>query len=221
MGLNATSCSAWAAVILALSACAQQTGAKSASASEQACLFDSAEAYENLTEKSFTADAQSLGALAVAAEEAARACATDLGIVDADALSTRFTTIDAALLSNDRAGVARNAVEAYRIFVTVEYRKPDGIPLQVSLLDYAGFRMQADLQSEEPDWADFVEAASFADQQWSEIEAKVTDAGLSQSVAAELGRIRAAATDKNVPAAKEAVTSELDQVDQLERHFSR
>ncbi len=209
------------AMLLAVSACSQQSDATPTVAANQTCLYDSAEAYENLTEKSYTADAQTLADLSAEAKKQARACLASLNASDADALSARLDAVHTALHSDDRAAVARNAVEAYRIFVTAETREPNGVPLQVSLLDYAGFRMQADLQAAEPDWADADAALSFAEQQWSEIETKITDLGLRESFAAELGHIRMAAEGRNASAAKEAVGAELDQVDLLEQYFSQ
>jgi hypothetical protein len=210
-----------AAILLAASACSRQTDATSALAADQSCLFSSAEAYENLTEKSYTVDAQTLADLSAAAEKQARACLVNLTASDADALSIRLDAVQAALRSDDRAAVTRNAVEAYRIFVTAETREPNGVPLQVSLLDYAGFRMQADLQAAEPDWEDFENALSFAEQQWSEIETKIIDLELRESFAAELNHVRIAAKDRNTSAAKESAGAELDQVDLLEKYFSQ
>ncbi len=209
------------AILFAASACSQQSDATPTVAADQTCLYDSAEAYENLTEKSYAADAQTLADLSAEAEKQAQACLANLNPSDADALSSRLDAVQAALRSDDRATVARNAVEAYRIFVTAETREPNGVPLQVSLLDYAGFRMQADLQAAKPDWADVDTALLFAEQQWSEIETKIIDLGLRESFAAELDHIRTAAGERNVSAAKEAVRTELDQVDLLEQYFSQ
>ena len=206
-------------ILLAATACSQQSDATPTIATNQTCLYDSAEAYENLTEKSYSADAQTLADLSAEAEKQARACLANLNSSDADALSNRLDAVQAALRSDDRAAVARNAVEAYRIFVTAETREPNGVPLQVSLLDYAGFRMQADLQAAESDWADVSTALSFAEQQWSEIETKIIDLGLRESFAAALDHIRTAAEGRNESAAKEAVRTELDQVDLLEQYF--
>jgi len=208
------------ALLLSISACSQQSDATPTVATDQTCLYDSAEAYENLTEKSYMADAQTLADLSAEAEKLARACLANSNTSDADALSSRLDAVQAALRSDDRAAVARNAVEAYRIFVTAETREPNGVPLQVSLLDYVGFRMQADLQAAEPDCADVSTVLSFAEQQWSEIETKIIDLGLRESFAAELDHIRTAAGDKIASAAKEAVRTELDQVDLLEQYFS-
>lgn len=209
------------AMLLAVSACSQQSDATPTVAANQTCLYGSAEAYENLTENSYTADAQTLADLSAEAKKQARACLASLNASDADALSARLDAVHTALHSDDRAAVARNAVEAYRIFVTAETREPNGVPLQVSLLDYAGFRMQADLQAAEPDWADVNSALSFAEQQWSEIESKVIDLGLRKSFSVDLDNIRTAAEEGNVSAAKEAVRIELDLVDQLEQYYFR
>lgn len=209
------------AMLLAAPACAQQSDATSALPTDETCLFDSAEAYENLTEKSYAADAKTLADLSANAEKQARACLSNLNPSDTDAVSRRLDAVQAALRSNDRAAVSRNAVEVYRIFVTAEMREPNGVPLQVSLLDYAGFRMQADLQAAEPDWADVEAALSVAEQQWSGIETKITYLGLRESFAAELDHIRKAAEERNASEAKEAVRTELDQVDLLEQYFSQ
>lgn len=211
--------------LLALSACAKKsdaTSAKNPSAEDKAtCLFDIAEAFENLTEKASAADTQELARLSDEAESGARACSASLSGTNAKALESRLGAVRDALRSNDRAGVARNAVEIYRIFVTAEARGPKDAPLQVSLLDYAGFRIQSDLQATPPDWADAESALLFAEQQWSEIEATISDRNLKKSFAADLERISAAMNDRNVAAAKDAVRIELDGVDLLERYYTK
>lgn len=211
--------------LLALSACAQKsdaTSAKKPSAEDKAtCLFDIAEAFENLAEKASAADTQELAQLSDEAESGARACSASLSGTNAKALESRLGAVRDALRSNDRAGVARNAVEIYRIFVTAEARGPKDAPLQVSLLDYAGFRIQSDLQATPPDWADAESALLVAEQQWSEIEATISDRNLKKSFAADLERIGAAMNDQNVAAAKDAVRIELDGVDLLERYYTK
>ncbi len=129
-----------------------------------------------------------------------------------------MSEIAAAMASNNRADLAIAAVEGYRTLAsnTAEGMK---IPKQVSLLDYAGFRYQADLKARPVRWADTARAIGFAEGQWKMIANRVTDASLNKSMSDSLAKMRAAAERKDASAAASASTTELDLVDKLETFF--
>jgi hypothetical protein len=61
----------------------------------------------------------------------------------------------------DRAGLALSSIEAYRVLVGAVADNAK-VPTEVSLLDYAGFRYDADLEANPARWGDMAAAVSFA-----------------------------------------------------------
>ena len=92
---------------------------------------------------------------------------------------------------------------------------------EISLLDYSGFRYDADLKTNPVRWTDMQDAAGFAAKQWQSISERVTDAGLKQRVSDALHEMETAASDKSAVNAHAAANAELDLVDTLEVWFNR
>jgi molybdenum cofactor biosynthesis protein B len=64
-------------------------------------------------------------------------------------------------------------VEGYRLLVSAAPQTK--IPTAVNLLDYAGFRYDADLKARPVRWSDLKAAVEFANQQWNSISDGVTE----------------------------------------------
>ncbi|MEO8393926.1 MAG: hypothetical protein ABI700_13125, partial [Chloroflexota bacterium] len=94
------------------------------------------------------------------------------------------------------------------------------VPKQVSLLDYSGFRYQADLKATPVRWSDAVLAVDFADAQWQQISAMVKDPMLIKNMSEALTAMRSASQSKDAMAAMAASTRELNLVDALEKSFA-
>jgi hypothetical protein len=118
-----------------------------------------------------------------------------------------------------RADVALSSIEIYRILVSLV---PGGtkVPVDVSLLDYAGFRFQADLKAEPPRWDDMTEAVLFANNHWVVIAPRVRDKSVSVSFEAALSQMAIAAEHRDAKLAATASNDELNQVDRLEAYFN-
>jgi hypothetical protein len=110
-------------------------------------------------------------------------------------------------------------VEGYRTLVTNSggHQK---VPKEVSLLDYSGFRYQADLKAKPIRWGDTMLAVDFADTQWQQISATVKDPTLVKNVLETLTVMRSASQSRDVKAAMAASTRELNLVDGLEKSFA-
>lgn len=190
-------------------------------AGEQACFVAAAEAFEGLTENAAAVRATELARQIGGVGDQARSCQPSLGTQPSAAMDNVLGRMGQFETTHDRSALALAAVEGYRTFVTAQDRPPGGIPLEVALLDYAGFRYQAGARGTPPLWGDMREAINFADAQWRAVSPRVADDRLKATFSADLVSMHAALDISNQAQAQRAVTRELDHVDALERHFSR
>lgn len=192
----------------------------SATTSKRARIMAAAEPFENLTEQAQGATATRLSSLIGKADNAAKSVSPLLDNAQQGRLDSHLDDIQAAYEGNDRTSIALAAVEGYRSLV--ESASDTGpVPRAVSLLDYSGFRYQADLAASPTRWQDASAALDFADTQWADVGPKVTDKALHRDFADALTRLRKATKAKRASLARAAVTHELDMVDQLESYFNR
>ena len=187
---------------------------------QQSAFLAAAEPFENLTEQAATAAPLKLRALVSDAQKAATGITPGLAAPAKAALETHLSDIAAAQQKNDRTGIALAAVEGYRTLVE-SARDTGPVPLAVSLLDYSGFRYQADLADPSPRWDDAAKAVAFAEQQWAGISAKISDPALKSDFANSIARMKEATGAKDLKKAKVASTHELDLVDKLEEYFAK
>lgn len=182
-------------------------------------LLAAAEPFENLTEISFTASLPDIDVMIAQSRAAAASVRSLVSAAEASNTETLFKDIDQARKSQDRAGLALGSIEIYRGIVS---SVPVGnkVPSAVSLLDYAGFRYQADLKAMPMRWSDAQDAMRYARSQWSAIAPQVKDAPLSASFEKALGDMEKAAATKNAALAESSATEELNLVDKLEIYFA-
>jgi hypothetical protein len=181
-------------------------------------LAAAAENFEALTEKAFIAKPDELALLFTKAQESATGIAGQLDPEVIKSLDGRLKDVKTAIDAGKPSDIALAAVEGYKLIVSAF--PPDAkIPVAVSLLDYAGFRIQADLKSDPKRWSDAQEATKFAHQQWDEIKGRVTDPGLNKRFADSLTSLDECLSVKNEEMAAKAAATELDLVDELEGFF--
>lgn len=189
-------------------------------ASRDSALYAAAEPFEALTEQAATASSEQLGSLRDDARTAAAGVATSLGAAENRAIDGYLAAVDTAMETGDRSEIALSAVEGYRTLV--EATSGSGsVPRNVSLLDYAGFRYQADLAAKPIRWDDATAALGFADQQWAGLQEEVMDESLRNIFDTALGDLRAATDARDATRARAAVAFELNLVDMLEHHFDK
>jgi hypothetical protein len=182
-------------------------------------LIAAAEPFEALTEQAFSAQPKKLDQNITAAEKAAEQVRSALPSDVASELDQRLVEIRSARKSNDRSRLALASVEGYRLLVSAAPQTK--VPTAVSLLDYAGFRYDADLKSRPIRWSDMKAAMEFANRQWDSISDRITDPALKTKFSATLQQMETAIAGKAVAEAPTGVKTELDLVDKLERYFSQ
>lgn len=176
-----------------------------------------AEPFETLTETAFTATPATLDAAVAKAKSAALNVRSSLP-ASTVRLDTHLAALDAAHGKKDRTALAISSIEVYRDLGTASPNTAK-TPTQVSLLDYAGFRYNADLSASPARWDDMKQAVGFANDNWALLAPKVGDPQLASKFTRAIGAMEKAAALKSRPAASAAAKAELDLVDQLEKHF--
>ena len=223
------------AIALALGACgpsnapapARRTGEQTAAApshvsgSAQGCFVAAAETFESLTESTAAAPVADLASRTASAATQARSCQSSLSEQQSAILDNVLGRIGQFEMTHDRSALALAAVEGYRIFVNAQSRPPGSIPIEVALLDYAGFRYQAGAHSAPPLWSDMRQALEIANSEWRAVSSRVADEHLKTTFSADLADMRAALRASDQTRAQRAVNRELDHVDRLEAYFSR
>ncbi|KHK93575.1 hypothetical protein [Novosphingobium malaysiense] len=183
-------------------------------------LLAAAEPFENLTESAFSASQAELAKLVKSVHSSAQPVTSDLPAIAAQNLKNRLQEIDKAQNADNRSEIALAAVEGYRTLVS-NVRGKIAVPPQVSLLDYAGFRIQADLKAKSTRWADISYALTFAKDRWGEISNQVQDRKIVSDMQAALSHMKNAAAAKDKKELMQASTRELDLVDELETYFAK
>ncbi|EHJ60626.1 hypothetical protein NSU_2419 [Novosphingobium pentaromativorans US6-1] len=183
-------------------------------------LLAAAEPFENLTESSFSAGSDELSQLIATARSSAKHVMSQLPPAAAQDLQVRLDEIGKAQNADKRADVALAAVEGYRTLVSnVQGRTI--VPQQVSLLDYAGFRIQADLKASPARWTDIASALGFAKQRWGEISDQVHTKKVAADMQTALSDMTSAVSSQDSKMLQQASTRELDLVDELENYFTK
>lgn len=181
-------------------------------------LLTAAEPFEALTETAFTA---SKSQRSKAIEADADAVRSVQGIVPQSVLivlKRNMAAISAADVADHPADIALASIENYRALVSAVPGNP-AVPVDVSLLDYSGFRFDADAQATPVRWDDMSRTVAFARQRWSSVRQHGAAAKIAPRFQAALNAMEQAAREKNAAHARLAAKVELDLVDKLEAAF--
>lgn len=194
--------------------------AQPAAASPSDRLLAAAEPFEKLTETAFTAAEPDLDVTIGEARTAANGLRDILTPANVSAVEKLLDDLGRYRQGAKRADIALASIEIYRILVSAV---PTGtkVPSAVSLLDYAGFRYQADLKASPVRWDDMAAAMRFAREQWTTVAPQLASSSLSVTFEAALADMEKAVALQDTAAAEKAATAELDLVDQLEGYFNK
>ena len=185
-----------------------------------AALTAAGEPFEVLAETAFTATPTELDKSIRAADGAATTLKTIMPAKLSASLQTRLAAIRQAQKSNDRADLSLASIEGFREIVSAVPGRPV-VPIDVSLLDYAGFRYDADAQAKPPRWDDMAAATTFARERWATLAGLAPLAKLRARFDTGLTAMEAAVRTRNVTQARAAAKAELAMVDELEVAFSK
>ena len=128
--------------------------------------------------------------------------------------------VRSAWQKGDRATMALQSIEAYRLLQEAIDHHGQPVPVEVALLDYAGFKIHALLLSTHPDWAEVSSTARQAATWWTAIGPKLTDPALRAAMDHTIDGIRNAAARKDRMLLGFAAKMDLILVDGLEGFFT-
>lgn len=182
-------------------------------------LRAAAEPFEKLTEISFSAAWPTIDQTVGEAEVAAGGARGSLSKDAAGQLDAQISAMKSARQKHDRAGLALSSIEAYRVLVSAVTDNAK-IPTEVSLLDYAGFRYDADLKANPIRWDNMARAVSFARKTWNALSPRAKASPVAMRFEKAITDMDKAVIQKSKSLAASSVKTELDLVDQLEKFFS-
>lgn len=194
-------------------------GAASAPGSPVSAPRPASEYFETLTEKAATATPAELDVLIAQARFAAARDNHLLQSAASSELVLYLQTMDRARAAMARPDLAIASIEAFRLFVSAGSDAAP-VPVQVSLLDYAGFRYAVDVSATPVRWADATVAADYAAVRWGEIESRISDVGLKGRFGASVIGLKTAVHAQDRADAGRRAQAELDLVDELETYFT-
>ena len=144
------------------------------------------------------------------------------GLVDdatATATAKSLATIEAALAANNMSGVAVAASDSFKTLESALDKTALTVPLEISMLDYVGFRLKAMAGAVTPDWAGIGAVVKEADGYWSVVEPMIKDKGLRDLMTSIHDGLAGAVAAKDPGRLSFAAQMELDAVDLLEHYF--
>lgn len=186
----------------------------------QKLLDDVAGLNENLVEFALDDNAAKITETANAIEASLPKLRTAVPAATFTAIEARVRDQRTAVKARNRTGAALASVEIYRLLQDAMDPRARRVPVQVPLLDYAGFKILALARSDAVDWAGIdatrKEAASF----WKQVEARIGSAALRNLLGSIMTGLADASAAKNPAYAAFAAKMLLESVDLLEGHFT-
>lgn len=134
---------------------------------------------------------------------------------------TRAAAVMAALQRDDATRAALEALEAYRVLEETTTAETRATPIEVSLLDYSGFKIAALALPPRTDWAEADAAVRYSAQQWQTLRAQVTDSAVVDMMDELQRTLSTAAQRRDAQSLGAAARAQLAAVDLVERYFDR
>ncbi len=209
-----------AAVIVAPTALAETPAQRSASVdARQKLLDDVASLNENLVEFALEGNSAKITETAKAIEVSLSKLRTALPATTFTAVESRVRDQGTAIRTGNRTAVALASVEIYRQLQEAMNPNARPVPVQVPLLDYAGFKILALAKGDAVNWtsidATVKEAASF----WKQVEARIGSVALRNMIGSIMTGLVDGAAMKNSTYTAFAAKMLLESVDLLEGQF--
>jgi len=183
-------------------------------------LASGAEIFENLTETSPVMDAvtfiKSLSEYQTLYPEICLRLSADRKM----RLDVLVIGIRNAWQKGDRGVMAIQSIEAYRLLQESIDHSGQPVPVEVPMLDYAGFKLNGLLLSTQPDWKQVANTTQEASMWWSAIRPKIADKTLRDAMDHTINGIKDAAVRKDPTLLRFTATMDLILVDGLETFFS-
>lgn len=125
------------------------------------------------------------------------------------------------VVGKDHYAVAVCAVEIFRLLLDHLDATKLKVPKEVSLLDYAGFKLHVLDAAPKPDWDAMRKTVTEAVAWWKAAKPKVSEKGLRDAVESTIRGMQQAAQTENLPMLHFSAQIDLDLVDVLEGYFEK
>jgi len=177
--------------------------------------------YEDLTEFALAAEASEMNKTIGSLNAATQKLRGELPAQVLSQLQLNTQKLATAAKNKDYPAVALVAVDAYKLLAENLNVSKLEVPLEVTLLDYVGFKTQALLMQRPIDWPALQQVALEARGDWEKISPSVKNHGLNDAVQTAITGLQQAVTVKNPQMLHFAAQVDLDLVDLLEGFFER
>lgn len=183
-------------------------------------LAGGAEIFENLTEAAPVMDAVAFKKSLAEFETLSPSISAHLSPDRKKRLDFLVTGVRNAWQKGDRGAMAIQSIEIYRLLEESIDHSGQPVPVEVPMLDYAGFKLKALLLSKQPDWKQVSKATQEASAWWAAIETHITDKSLGEAMAHTIAGLNEAVTRKDSRLLRFAAEMDLILVDGLEAFFN-
>ncbi len=188
--------------------------------SRNAILQSGSSPFEDLSELAVAGDWKGVDVAMTKIESLEGATMNALAPMPRKQFESQLAAIRASHKNRDGYSLALQAAETYRTLVSAQSPESLTVPLEVSLLDYVGFKVTALLSRPTPDWqavqATTIEGIQF----WTALKSRVRDASLQTLSTTTLDGLAGAAKVGDRTTAQFAARVALDLVDVLENYFA-
>lgn len=131
----------------------------------------------------------------------------------------RASAAIAAFERGEAPRAALEALEAYRVLEESAAPETRMAPIEVSLLDYSGFKIAALSLPARVDWAEADAAVRYSAQQWQTLRAQVNDGAVVDMMDELQAALAAAAQRRDAQTLAAVARAQLAAVDLVERYF--
>lgn len=183
-------------------------------------LQTSSSPFEHLSELAVAGDWKGVEVAMKEFEPLERATMNVLAPVPRKQFESQLAAIRSSHKGRDAYSLALQAADAYRTLVVAQDAGGLAVPLEVSLLDYVGFKLTALLSRPTPDWQAVRATATEGIQFWTVLKGRVRDKSLQTLTTTTLDGLARAATAGDRATAQLAARVDLDLVDVLENYFT-
>jgi hypothetical protein len=199
---------------------AQNTSGTEAEKTSNKVLLHATAAYEDMVEPALANDSAKMAKFLAIGDQEASATAKVLPTAAARKFENLRKALHKAADLKDGRGVAASSVELFKVLVDHLTANALVVPVEVELMDYAGYKMQVLSAADHPDWNAISKITSQNAGWWQAIaKSRVTNKQLRASVTSAVRGAEQAANEKNVSMLKFGAQMVLDLVDVVEIQF--
>jgi len=179
-------------------------------------LLSAMSPFEDMIEFALARSCSDVSKALAEADQKSIAVKTVLPVAAASKFDTLMTGLHRSAIEKEHHKTASSAVDIFRLLIDSLQAKDLKEPKEVSLLDYAGFKLRVLAAAQNPDWKDIRRTVGEAAGWWNTIESKVSQKGLRDAFGSSIRGLGDAAKLENLPMLRFAAQIELHLVDLLE-----